>query len=160
MMYRRSATTTTAVTVVPSARALVTAAFGDGGRVMTPDLARCVQSPNVSVCVGATGIHRRRVLYCPTCQRRAPSVVRWGGAWYGSRSYCIACLDGWDEDGDRMARPFKRNWRVERAAYIRGLWDTAMLPAEYERWVDFDLHRVVCRVDECPTCLDDPRSAS
>lgn len=39
-------------------------------------------------------------------------------------------------------------------------WDTAMLPAEYERWVRFDVHRVVCRVDECPTCLDDPRSAS
>lgn len=82
-----------------------------------PSLAGCTSYGLVSVHHGAQGIHKKRVVHCPTCQRRTPSIVRWDGAYYGTTTYCIACLDGW-QDGERMVRPFKPRWKVERAAYI------------------------------------------
>lgn len=123
------------------------------------DLARCVMGTNIIACYGARGIVRRKVLHCPTCQRRTPFVVRWDGAYYGTTEYCTVCLDGWQED-ERLTRPFKRGWKVERAEHIRELWDSAMLPAEYRRWTDFDVHCATCHDDsgECPECLADPRT--
>lgn len=126
--------------------------------MVTADLSRHLTAPNVVVCRGPVGIHRRKVLWCPACKRRTPFVVVWGGVWYGTTDYCIVCLDGWREDW-RMLRPFARGWRAERAQKIRTLWDSALLPDEYRRWVALDAHRSFCRDEkgECPECLDDPK---
>lgn len=125
---------------------------------MTPDLSRCVSGTNVIACYGPFGVVRRKVLHCATCQRRTPHVIRWDGAYYGTTDYCVVCLDGWQDD-ERMMRPFKRGWKVERAAHIRSLWDSAMLPATYARWTVFDRHRATCFIEDCATCADDPRGA-
>lgn len=92
---------------------------------------------------GARGIVRRRVMDCPTCKRRTPFVVKWDGAYYGVTIYCTVCLDGW-QDGWRMERPFKPRWKPERAAYIRELWDGAMMPDRYRAWTGWDVHRATC----------------
>lgn len=50
---------------------------------------------------------RRR---CSTCERRTTFV----GAlyhWYGWLLTCLSCGEQW-EDGERLARPFQRAWRV------------------------------------------------
>jgi hypothetical protein len=64
----------------------------------------------------------------------------------------VACLDGW-QDGYRMERPFQRGWKVKRAALIKELWDSALMPAEYRRWVNLDVHRATCH-DETGDCAD------
>ena len=117
-----------------------------------PSLLQCTNYGNVSINHGPTGIHRRRVYKCWTCERRTPHVIKWDGAYYGTTQYCIVCLDGW-QDGERMERPFRRGWKKDRAAYIRRLWDTAMLPARYKAWTEYDLHTIFCDVQgDCAEC--------
>lgn len=119
---------------------------------VSPSLPHCVTAPGIILCTGARGITRRAVRRCPTCERRTPWVESWDGAYYGWHGYCINCLDGWWSEGCRMERPSRRHWRRERAAEIKALWDSALLPAEYERWVRLDIHRVLCHEDDCATC--------
>lgn len=107
---------------------------------------------NAVACYGPRDIHRRYVCKCWTCERRTPHVLIWDGAWYGTTRYCVACLDG-VVDGYRMARPFKRYWKRDRAAHIKELWDSALLPAEYQRWTRLDIHRATCD-DESGDCAE------
>jgi len=115
-------------------------------------LSECVVGTNVIACYGPRGVHRRKVYNCPTCERRTPHILKWDGAWYGTTSYCIACLDGW-QDGCRMERPFRPRWKVDRAAKIKALWDTALMPAEWTRWTRLDVHRATCH-DEFDACAE------
>lgn len=113
-----------------------------------PALPHCEVGQNIVACYGARDIHRRQVMRCPTCERRTPFVVSWGGAWYGTTDYCTVCLDYWQDEW-RGPRPFQRR---DRAALIRRMWDTAMLPDEYKKWTRFDVHRATCDVENCTEC--------
>ena len=117
-----------------------------------PALGSCTPMGLAIVCHGPRNIHRRRVFKCWTCERRTPHIIKWDGAWYGTTQYCVVCLDGW-QDGYRMERPFRRGWKVERAARIKSLWDSALLPVEYHRWVYLDVHRATCH-DETGNCAE------
>jgi hypothetical protein len=107
------------------------------------------------VCRPPQGIYRRMVHKCFTCERRTPFVTRWDGAWYGVTHYCTVCLDGW-ADGYRLERPFRRGWKKERAAYIREMWDAAMLPDRWRAWTHWDAHRAICDEDPCVECETRP----
>ena len=121
----------------------------------TPSLGGCVSYGNASVLMAPRGIVRRRVFKCWTCERRTPFVQRWDGAWYGVTDYCTVCLDGW-QDEYRLERPFRRGWKKERGAYIKELWDGAMLPDRYDAWTRYDVHRAVCEEDPCVECETRP----
>jgi hypothetical protein len=121
-----------------------------------PQLAGCEAVGPALVHYSARGIARRIVFKCWTCEKRTPHVMKWDGAWYGTTDYCIVCLDGW-QDGERMGRPFQRGWKKERAAYIKRLWDEAMLPERYHAWVHWDAHRATCHVERgCAECETRP----
>lgn len=119
------------------------------------DLQGCHFGPNVALCTGPQGVHRRMVRNCPTCRRRTPFIEKFDGAWYGHTSYCTNCLDGW-MDGERMTRPFYRYWKRDRAEYIRKLWDSAMMPRLYDAMVTFKIHEAICdhAFDEPLACAD------
>lgn len=99
----------------------------------------CTRVGDATICTPPQGIHRRDVINCPTCHRRTPGVRVFGGVWYGSTFHCAGCLDIWG-DGERYDRPFYRYWKRDRAAQLRELWDSALMPAEYERVVHDLVH--------------------
>lgn len=115
----------------------------------TPQLAGCEQVGLALIHHSARGIARRFVRTCWTCGKRTPHIMKWDGAWYGSTDYCVVCLDGW-QDGERMERPFRPRWKQERAAYIKTLWDEAMLPERFAAWTSWDVHQAICK--EWPDC--------
>lgn len=121
-----------------------------------PRLSECFVGQNIIACRGPRGIVRKVVDYCPTCDRRTPMVRVYDGAWYGFHDYCIACLDGWWSEGERMERPYARHWKRDRAKEIRAEWDAALMPAEYKAWVDFDWHRSGCDDEPCEICARGP----
>jgi hypothetical protein len=114
-----------------------------------PSLGGCVPMGNALVNMAPSGIHRRIVGMCHTCERRTPQIMRCDGAWYGVTIWCVACLDGW-MDGYRLERPFRRYWKRDRASFLRDMWDTALMPDEYSRWTGFDVHRAT----ECEFAAD------
>lgn len=121
-----------------------------------PQLAGCESVGLALVHHSARGIVRRTVFKCPTCKRRTPFVQTWDGAYYGTTDYCTVCLDGW-MDEYRMERPFRRGWKKERAAYIRELWDGAMLPDRWRAWTRYDMHLATCwEEDTCAECETRP----
>ena len=122
-----------------------------------PQLGGCQSVGVALVNYTPRGIVRRVTFDCPTCERRTAGVRVWDGAWYGSHSYCIACLDGWWSEGYRMERPFQRFWRRDRAREIKRLWDEALLPARYRAWTRWDMHRATCDVEgSCVECETRP----
>lgn len=66
---------------------------------------------------------------------------------------CMSCGRIWPCDVSLLLTTL---WGAQK---IRTLWDSAMLPDEYRRWVALDAHRSFCRDEkgECPECLDDPK---
>ena len=124
-----------------------------------PQFAGCESYGLVSIHHTARGIVRRDVMACPACERRTPALVQWDGAYYGETTWCLACLRCW-MDGEWMPNPFQRNWKRDRIAKLRKMWDAAMMPDEYRRWVRLDVHRVTCDVEgDCAECNADPRVA-
>lgn len=72
----------------------------------------------------------RRVLFCPTCERRRRFVVE-TFIWYDSEATCLGCGDSWS-GGWRNPRPFVRGWRKAAIAAARAKWATAPPRAEVE----------------------------
>lgn len=66
----------------------------------------------------------RRIMHCPTCDccRRFSAVDQ---LWYGPSWTCLACGDGWSE-GERLERPFRRDWRKESRRRARETWARAV----------------------------------
>lgn len=104
-------------------------------------------TPDVVVCGVGQNAYRRRVLPCPTCQRRTRHVEWWGGAWYGPTWTCVACGDAWSVDG-RHERPFRRGWRQEARRRALAAWNAALSPAAYRAHVRADLDAVFAFQDE------------
>lgn len=96
----------------------------------------CRNPGGVMVCGPPPGVYRRRILYCPVCERRRRFIERWDGAWYGTTQYC-ACGDRW-QDGELAPRPFERGWRKEAQDHFRAMWDNAASGANYDRYVRAD----------------------
>ena len=69
---------------------------------------------------------RRRILYCPICERRTRHVIQDEGAesYYSPIIRCVRCGDMWS-DGELLQRPFRRGWRQERIARAKQLWAEA-----------------------------------
>jgi hypothetical protein len=72
----------------------------------------------------ARGVLYRRVMHCPTCDRRRRFACRFE-AWYGVEVTCLGCGDRWC-DGERAERPFMRGWRQESIARARRNWTDAL----------------------------------
>ena len=122
---------------------------------MTADvnLGGCEFAPNVIACHGPRGVHKLITLDCPTCEKPTEMVERWDGAWYGTTLMCRECCDQW-QDGERLPRPFARNWKRDRSERIERLAASALTGDEYKRWTDLDVHRACCNDDtgDCPQC--------
>lgn len=65
----------------------------------------------------------KRVLHCPTCDRRRRFVVA-SQEWYDPIATCCACGDAWS-GGERMPRPFRPGWRKAAIARARAHWAEA-----------------------------------
>lgn len=60
------------------------------------------------------------VIDCPTCDRPRRAFAAFY-EWYGATVTCAGCGEQW-ADGERVPRPFYRNWRADnRAMAIRHL---------------------------------------
>lgn len=77
----------------------------------------------VAIC-GGGGFWYRRLLHCPTCERRRRFVIHWE-LWYGDAATCLGCGDRW-MDGERGERPFARGWREKAKAKARERYAAAM----------------------------------
>lgn len=75
------------------------------------------------ICAPSPTQVRRRILPCPTCERRRRFVCRLY-EWYGWMVTCCGCGDSW-EDGERLPRPFARGWRAAAIARARAAWAAA-----------------------------------
>jgi hypothetical protein len=77
----------------------------------------------------------RRVMFCPTEQRRRRHSGR-DAAWYGTTWTCCGCGDSWTE-GERHPRPFQRGWRTKAITAARQTWEAAAAfnPADYSAWM-------------------------
>lgn len=68
---------------------------------------------------------RRRILHCPTCDRRRRMVMLTdANPYYAPTLTCCGCGDSWGEEG-RFERPFARAWRTRATARARALWASA-----------------------------------
>ena len=70
------------------------------------------------------GFYYRRVMFCPTCDRRRRFVCHFE-AWYGVDVTCLGCGDRWS-DGEMAERPFQRGWRQESVKRAREQWASAL----------------------------------
>jgi hypothetical protein len=80
--------------------------------------------PGMVVCgpSNAPNLLRKRYYRCPSCECTTEMVERHEG-WYGRTVMCCRCGDSWNDGW--CYRPFARNWRKERVAKHRQLWDVA-----------------------------------
>jgi len=79
----------------------------------------------VIICGASRAAVRRRVLPCPVCKRRRRHVIYYDWSpYYAPRIQCVACGDQW-EDGELLARPFRRGWRKEAIAKAKHAWHNA-----------------------------------
>lgn len=70
----------------------------------------------------------RRILFCPTCDRRRRFVVS-SFIWFDPTAQCCACGETW-HGSERAARPFARGWRTEAIRNAQQRWATAMSRTE------------------------------
>lgn len=86
----------------------------------------CGPDPSAPTC--------RRVIHCPTCDRKRRMAQRFGGVWYGDDFICLGCGDRWS--GHEMwERPFQPRWRAKSIATARTWWDSALSRSDYRRVV-------------------------
>lgn len=93
----------------------------------------------IHICRPAT-LYIRGIRRCPDCKQ----VRRWVGfeqVWYGICSTCCGCGRSFDEEGHRVALPFKRGARREAIARARGRWPVSVgwRGPEARRWLDEQL---------------------
>lgn len=74
----------------------------------------------VQVCWSRKDWTFRRIVHCPTCQKRR-RWVGWAQEWYSTIWTCCGCGDSFG-DGERMERPFKRGWRSEAIKRAKADW--------------------------------------
>ncbi|NUP18361.1 MAG: hypothetical protein HOZ81_20210 [Streptomyces sp.] len=82
----------------------------------------------------------RRIVTCPTEDRRRRMAGRDHGPYYGPMLTCLGCGDAWS-CGERLERPFRRGWRQDAIAEARRAWDEAgeYAHADYRAWLDAEL---------------------
>jgi hypothetical protein len=97
----------------------------------------------VTICAPAS-FPIRRVMQCPTCDKRRRFAGFDGGPYYGPTMTCLGCGDSWS-CGERLDRPFKRSWRIEAIAKAKRAWERAgeFTRAEYEQWLAAELEAVM-----------------
>lgn len=78
----------------------------------------------------------RRILDCPTENRRRRMAGRDHGPYYGPMLTCLGCGDSWS-CGERLERPFRRAWRKDEIAKAKQAWDEAgrYTAGEYAGWL-------------------------
>jgi len=64
----------------------------------------------IHICKAETVYWAIRRWKCPNCGKRRMLIE--GFEWYPSLVGCLNCGDCWSE-GERLQRPFYRNWRAE-----------------------------------------------
>lgn len=76
------------------------------------------------VCGGAVA-YRRRILWCPICERRRRFVVAYDASpYYAPSLTCCGCGDSWS-DGELGYRPFARGWRKAAIRKAKARWQSA-----------------------------------
>ena len=81
----------------------------------------CFVNNTMSICVPTWGRVWQPVHECPTCKTKRRMLARYQ-EWYGTTFICLTCGDGWQDDGERLERPFARGWRVESVRRAREAW--------------------------------------
>lgn len=77
----------------------------------------------IHICRPSDQHYIRRVMHCPTCDRRRRFVVL-VAEWYDPLFTCCACGDSFATEG-RLERPFARGWRQKASARARRAWNAA-----------------------------------
>jgi hypothetical protein len=54
---------------------------------------------------------------CPTCKKRRRILIEYY-EWYSPLASCLSCGDRWS-DGERLPRPFYRNWREDEVKKLK-----------------------------------------
>jgi hypothetical protein len=113
--------------------------FGEGSRGVRPvtvhtcSTAHMLGMSDVIICGGAVAACRR-VLQCPSCQRRRRFVQSHAGLYYDDILTCLGCGDTWC-GGERGERPFRRGWRLEALTRARAQWAAAMTRKDFRAFV-------------------------
>lgn len=78
----------------------------------------------------------RKIVYCPTCERRRRMVKR-VELWHDPEIICCGCGDSWlfePNEDYRFRRPFERGWREKSIKIAKDRWASASGETEREIW--------------------------
>lgn len=78
---------------------------------------------SVFICGPSSTLDRRRIMWCPVCERRRRHVVNYGGYW-GVTVHCCGCGDSW-MDSELLERPFAPRWRQESIRRAKAQYEAA-----------------------------------
>ncbi len=105
------------------------------------DMSGTVSMSAVVIC-GGTVAACRRVLNCPSCERRRRFVQSHAGLYYDDILTCLGCGDTWC-GGERGERPFRRGWRLEALTRARAQWAAAMTRKDFRAFVHEEITELV-----------------